>query len=64
MSYSLEHECNNCKESDRCSDRHFIDGAINGIHQVWPAEKGHFGAGTIEIKCQNLVKTNGECEGP
>lgn len=53
MSYSLEHPCNNCKSQNQCNDRHFIQGGINGIHDVWPKEKGHLGAGTVKICCVN-----------
>lgn len=56
MSYSLKHPCGNCAKVDKCSDRHFIQGAINGIHDVYPSEKGHFGGGTITIDCQNPEK--------
>lgn len=56
MSYSLVTKCHICIKQDKCIDRHFIDGAINGIHHIWPnpLEKGHLGSGTIEIKCTNL----------
>ena len=54
MSYGLTSECGVCIKKDKCTDRHFIEGAISGIHQVWPAEKGHLGSGTIIIQCQRL----------
>ena len=54
MSYSQSNLCWKCTKKDKCTDRHFVDGAIAGIHSVWPAEKGHLGAGTITLACQNL----------
>lgn len=54
MSYSLMHPCNDCTKKDRCNDRHFIQGAICGIHDVSPgAEKGHLGAGHVDLVCYN-----------
>ena len=53
MSYIQQNKCFSCTKEDKCNDRHFIDGAIQGIHSVWPAEKGHLGAGTIVLDCQN-----------
>jgi hypothetical protein len=55
VSYSLYTQCGTCEKKDKCSDRHFIEGAINGIHSVYPMSKGHLGSGSIEIKCQNFV---------
>jgi hypothetical protein len=55
MSYSLESKCGTCKKKDQCNDRHFIQGGISGIHDVWPAEKGHLGSGSVEIKCNQYV---------
>jgi hypothetical protein len=54
MSYSLAYKCGICSKKDKCTDRHFIDGAICGIHSVWPAEKGHLGAGSSVIDCVNF----------
>lgn len=56
MSYSLNTKCGTCQKRNKCTDKHFIEGAISGIHQVWPAEKGHLGSGSIEMKCQNYVE--------
>lgn len=54
MSYSLNNKCGICGKKDKCTDRHFIEGAISGIHQVWPQEKGHLGSGVVEMSCQNF----------
>lgn len=51
MSYSLISECATCVKENQCTDRHFLDGAISGIHSMWPAKKGHLGAGTIVLNC-------------
>ena len=51
MSYSLNHPCGDCTKEDKCLDRHFIQGGINGIHDVYPSEKGHLGSGTVTIEC-------------
>jgi len=56
MSYSLATKCNTCEKKDKCTDRHFIEGAISGIHQVYPPEKGHLGSGTIELNCNNYAE--------
>lgn len=55
MSYTLVSKCGVCIKRDKCLDRHFLEGAINGIHQVWPAEKGHLGSGTVNLNCNNFV---------
>ncbi len=60
MSYSLIHKCLSCNKKDKCTDRHFIEGAISGIHQVWPMDKGHFGSGSIDLNCSNFVDKDGE----
>jgi hypothetical protein len=52
MSYSLNTRCGTCTKMDKCTDRHFIEGAINGIHSVWPSEKGHLGSGSVDLNCQ------------
>jgi hypothetical protein len=57
MSYSLQSECGTCIKRDKCTDRHFIEGAISGIHAVWPQAKGHLGSGTIELCCNNWANT-------
>ncbi len=54
MSYSLITKCETCIKKDKCNDRHFINGAISGIHSVWPAEKGHLGSGSVDLNCQNF----------
>ena len=54
MSYGLTTKCETCIKKDKCNDRHFIQGAISGIHSVWPMEKGHLGSGTIIIDCQRF----------
>ena len=56
MSYSLNAPCGTCTKKDKCTDRHFLEGAISGIHMVWPSDKGHLGSGTIDLKCQNLTE--------
>ena len=53
MSYSLDAPCGTCAKKNKCNDRHFIQGGISGIHDVWPMEKGHLGSGSVEIHCQN-----------
>jgi hypothetical protein len=60
MSYSLITKCFGCVKKDRCSDRHFLEGAISGIHQVHPPEKGHLGSGSVELNCQNLEEPKEE----
>jgi hypothetical protein len=62
MSYSLSCPCNKCIFFKPCIDRNFIGGAINGIHGVneWDSDenksmqRGHWGSGSIEIKCSNF----------
>jgi len=56
MSYSLIAPCYDCTKKDKCNDRHFIQGGINGIHDVWPQEKGHLGSGIVTISCQNYIQ--------
>ena len=56
MSYSLNAKCSDCTKKDKCTDRHFIEGAINGIHCVWPSEKGHLGSGSIDLNCSKYEK--------
>ena len=56
MSYSLNAPCGTCVKKDKCTDRHFFEGAIGGIHQVWPAEKGHLGSGSVNLDCQRYEK--------
>jgi hypothetical protein len=51
MSYSLNCKCETCAKKDKCNDRHFIQGGISGIHDVWPQEKGHLGSGSVTIDC-------------
>jgi len=53
MSYSLNSKCGNCNKKDKCTDLHFIQGAIIGIHSVYPQEKGHLGSGSINLNCTN-----------
>jgi hypothetical protein len=55
MSYSLHVPCFTCGNRDKCTDRHFIEGAISGIHAVYPKDKGHLGSGSVEIKCSNFT---------
>ena len=55
MSYSLYTQCGTCEKKDRCTDKHFIEGAISGIHSVYPSSKGHLGSGSVEIKCQDFI---------
>lgn len=56
MSYSFIAPCGDCTKREVCSDRHFIEGAITGIHSVYPPVKGHLGSGTIELNCLNFIK--------
>ncbi len=56
MSYTLNSKCGSCTKKDKCTDRHFIEGAISGIHQVWPSEKGHLGSGFVDLNCLNYEK--------
>lgn len=58
MSYSLYTKCRTCQLKDNCTDVHFLEGAISGIHQVWPAEKGHLGSGSITLDCTNFIILN------
>jgi D-arabinose 1-dehydrogenase-like Zn-dependent alcohol dehydrogenase len=61
MSYSLNTKCGICEKKDKCTDRHFIEGAISGIHSVYPAVKGHLGSGTVDLNCQNFFE---QCSDP
>lgn len=54
MSYSFNYPCEDCLKRHRCTDRHVLQGAINGIHSM-PFETGHFGAGEINLVCQNMM---------
>jgi len=63
MSYSVSFPCNVCVLMNKCNDRHFIEGAVNGIHSVYPSSKGHLGAGEVELHCQNLQPINPEESG-
>jgi hypothetical protein len=62
MSYLLSSKCKDCLKQDKCVDRHFVQGAIAGIHEVnsWSisenrcVNKGHLGCGTIELQCSNF----------
>ena len=59
MSYGLISKCGTCKKANKCVDKSFIYGAIQGIHTVneWDSvnnvqlEKGHLGGGNINIEC-------------
>ncbi len=55
MSYTLTASCEQCVKAKQCSDRHFIAGAIYGIHMT-SIEEGHKGSGQIELHCNNLVQ--------
>lgn len=54
MTYSVSFPCDDCRLKDKCTDRHFIEGAVYGIHSVFPMVKGHLGAGEIELICSNI----------
>lgn len=55
MSWSLINKCHTCKERQLCSDRHFIQGAIIGIHNMpYSLEFGHLGSGTVTMECHNF----------
>ena len=54
MSYSLNAPCPGCVKKDKCTDKHFIEGAISGIHSVYPASKGHLGSGSIDLNCTSF----------
>lgn len=56
MSYSLNTKCGDCEKRNKCTDKHFLEGAISGIHQVYPSEKGHLGSGSVDLNCNNYVK--------
>ena len=58
MSYGLNSKCGMCLKQNKCTDKHFIEGAISGIHSVWPTEKGHLGSGTIDLNCHNFEEKN------
>jgi spore coat protein U-like protein len=62
MSYSVVSKCGSCKKSAGCLDSTFIYGAVCGIHSVNTYDvatnstinRGHKGAGTIKIECNNF----------
>lgn len=54
MSYSVSNKCNECGKNDKCIDAAIISGAVDSIHMLG-SEKGHLGAGTITIECNNSV---------
>lgn len=56
MSYSLNTKCGICTKKDKCTDRNFIRGAIDGIHSIFPPQETHLGSGSIDLNCQNLVE--------
>jgi hypothetical protein len=62
MSYSLNDKCGTCTKKDQCNDRHFIRGAIDGIHSVYPASKGHLGSGSVDLNCQQYQEVNSGAE--
>lgn len=58
MSYSIQSPCFNgeveCVKSEKCTDRHFIQGAVSGIHNMMGSDEfGHMGAGVIKHECSN-----------
>lgn len=53
MSYILENNCVACRKSDKCIDNEIISGAIQMIHAIM-YDKGHNGAGTVTMECQNF----------
>jgi hypothetical protein len=53
MSYSFNADCFMCVKKVKCVDADIIQGAIQSIHQLTPL-KGHWGAGMIELHCQQL----------
>lgn len=53
MSYSLTTSCHSCTKKDECTDRHFLAGAIHGIHQI-STVKSHMGSGSITLDCNRL----------
>lgn len=54
MSYSFNNICHNCKEEKECTDRHFVYGAICGIHAT-SSERTHKGSGCIELVCNRFI---------
>lgn len=58
MSYSIESPCSEngiaCTKMEKCTDRHFIQGAVSGIHNMMGSDEfGHMGAGIIKHECNN-----------
>ncbi|HEY3347145.1 MAG TPA: hypothetical protein VGK71_05935 [Nitrospirota bacterium] len=59
MSYSVYSKCDNCKERAKCNDLDIIRGAVSTIHSLYPGqERGHLGAGTVTIECNNFDDKN------
>ncbi len=56
MSWGLNQPCYKCKREDKCIDAQILEGAIYAIHRCgpYPIQKGHYGGGTLEMKCNNL----------
>ena len=50
MSYSFENPCLDCANKDKCTDRAFVAGAIDGTHQT-DSSHSHLGYGTITLEC-------------
>lgn len=55
MSYSVNTECENCLKKRMCVDKTVISYAVFALHELGN-EKGHCGAGSVDLKCQNLVE--------
>lgn len=55
MSYSLKNDCGLCTKKNKCTDVHFLKGAVEGIHFVPIGPEGsHMGSGSITMKCDNF----------
>lgn len=57
MSYSVRKKCITCDKKDKCIDRYLIDIAVDGLHFIG-MERGHYGAGLIEIECINYIEAS------
>jgi hypothetical protein len=60
MSYSLNSKCAGCNKEPECTDQVILQGAIQTIHGMNQSivqgykERGHRGAGTVDLNCQNF----------
>ena len=56
MSYSLIAPCSTCSKNNKCSDYQVLGGAVSAIHSMG-SQKGHLGAGSIELKCMSYEQS-------